>query len=62
MKTLERNAQTYSTRNDPPERVRHAAIALLNERLADSIDLMPQAKQDHWNVRGPGFCSPVAGG
>jgi starvation-inducible DNA-binding protein len=57
MKTLERDAQVHSTRNDLPEQVRHTVIALLNERLADSIDLMMQAKQAHWNVRGPGFLS-----
>lgn len=55
MKTVERNAQVHATRNDLPERVRHTVIALLNERLADSIDLMMQAKQAHWNVRGPSF-------
>jgi starvation-inducible DNA-binding protein len=57
MKTLEPNAQVLSTRNSLPERVRHAAVSLLNERLADSIDLMMQAKQAHWNVRGQGFFS-----
>lgn len=57
MKTLERNAQVHPTRNDLRERVRHEAVALLNERLADAIDLMMQAKQAHWNVRGPGFFS-----
>ena len=57
MKTLVPNAQVLSTRNGLPERVRHAAVSLLNERLADSIDLMMQAKQAHWNVRGQGFFS-----
>ena len=28
---------------------------MLNARLADSIDLMHQAKQAHWNVKGPSF-------
>jgi starvation-inducible DNA-binding protein len=28
---------------------------LLQERLADSIDLMMQAKQAHWNVKGENF-------
>ena len=57
MKTLEPSAQVHRTRNDLPERVRHTAVALLNARLADSIDLMLQAKQAHWNVRGAGFFS-----
>jgi starvation-inducible DNA-binding protein len=30
-------------------------IEILNARLADSIDLMHQAKQAHWNVKGPSF-------
>jgi len=30
-------------------------IVILNARLADSIDLMHQAKQAHWNVKGPSF-------
>jgi len=31
--------------------------ALLNARLADAIDLHLQAKQAHWNVKGPQFIS-----
>ncbi|BCS31581.1 DNA starvation/stationary phase protection protein [Luteitalea sp. TBR-22] len=34
---------------------RTQAIALLNARLADVIDLELQAKQAHWNVKGPNF-------
>lgn len=30
-------------------------IALLQEHLADTTDLMLQAKQAHWNVKGPSF-------
>jgi starvation-inducible DNA-binding protein len=43
------------TRNSLPEIVRIEVAALLQERLADSIDLMLQAKQAHWNVKGPNF-------
>lgn len=32
-------------------------ILLLNEQLADAIDLGLQAKQAHWNVKGPQFVS-----
>lgn len=28
---------------------------MLQQRLADSIDLMMQSKQAHWNVKGPNF-------
>jgi starvation-inducible DNA-binding protein len=30
---------------------------LLNNRLADAIDLQTQCKQAHWNVKGPEFFS-----
>jgi len=43
------------TRNSLPEKVRIEMAALLQERLADSIDLMMQAKQAHWNVKGHNF-------
>ena len=45
----------YDTRNDLPEAVRVQVIALLNQRLADAIDLDTQTKQAHWNVKGPNF-------
>lgn len=43
------------TRNDIASNVRAAMTALLNARLADTLDLRNAAKQAHWNVRGPGF-------
>ena len=46
---------TYETGNDLPERTRAQVADLLNERLADGIDLASQAKQAHWNVKGPQF-------
>jgi starvation-inducible DNA-binding protein len=45
----------WPTRNDLPERVRAGAVALLNQQLADALDLAPQAKHAHWNVKGPSF-------
>jgi starvation-inducible DNA-binding protein len=45
----------YKTKNDIPEKTRALVIELLNARLADSVDLMHQAKQAHWNVKGPSF-------
>ena len=45
----------YATKNDLPESTRREAIELLNARLADCIDLESQAKQAHWNVKGPSF-------
>jgi starvation-inducible DNA-binding protein len=43
------------TRIDIPEVIRAQVGALLNASLADAIDLHSQAKQAHWNVRGPRF-------
>jgi starvation-inducible DNA-binding protein len=45
----------FNTKNDLSEAVRAKAIALLNARLADAIDLQTQTKQAHWNVKGPSF-------
>src|ERR1700760_2868878 len=45
----------YDTRNDLPASVRTPLVSLLNSRLADAIDLGTQAKQAHWNVKGPNF-------
>lgn len=41
--------------HDLPETVRGQIIPLLNRQLADAIDLGLQAKQAHWNVKGPHF-------
>jgi starvation-inducible DNA-binding protein len=46
---------THPTLNDLPESTRGQVIDLLNQRLADAIDLQLQAKQAHWNVKGPQF-------
>jgi starvation-inducible DNA-binding protein len=45
----------HKTKNDLPEKTRTEVIAILNAHLANSIDLMHQAKQAHWNVKGPSF-------
>ena len=45
----------HSTKNDLPEKSRRQLVALLNQRLADSIDLQTQTKTAHWNVKGPSF-------
>src|SRR5262245_50975860 len=45
----------HKTRNDLPEKVRIQVAALLQERLAEAIDLVTHAKQAHWNVKGPAF-------
>ena len=45
----------HQTRNDLPPTTRAKMVALLNARLADTVDLALQAKQAHWNVKGPDF-------
>lgn len=44
-----------ATANNLPARVRERSVAALNQMLADLTDLWSQAKQAHWNVRGPKF-------
>lgn len=45
----------YETENDLPKETRVQVIGLLNQRLADIVDLQTQVKQAHWNVKGPHF-------
>src|SRR6185436_1000087 len=45
----------YETRNDLQESLRKGVVQLLNDRLAEAIDLQLQAKHAHWNVKGPNF-------
>jgi starvation-inducible DNA-binding protein len=45
----------YETLNDLPPQARVEINGLLNQRLADAIDLQSQLKQAHWNVKGPNF-------
>ena len=43
------------TRNDQKESLRKQMADLLNASLVELIDLGLQAKQAHWNVKGPSF-------
>jgi starvation-inducible DNA-binding protein len=43
------------TKNGLREPIRSEMIELLNQQLADVLDLGLQAKQAHWNVKGPHF-------
>jgi starvation-inducible DNA-binding protein len=45
----------YETNNDLSETTRRSVIEILNAHLADAIDLQLQAKQAHWNIKGPNF-------
>jgi len=45
----------YKTKIDLSEKTRRNVIAVLNDLLAEAIDLQSQVKQAHWNVKGPHF-------
>lgn len=45
----------HPTKNDLPLKTRQKVVELLGRRLAEFIDLGLQAKQAHWNVKGPNF-------
>lgn len=45
----------HKTKIDITEDKRQELIAVLNQSLADAADLKSQAKQAHWNVKGPSF-------
>lgn len=53
MKTMK--IRLNRTKNDLSEQTRRKVIGLLNQHLADALDLQLQAKQAHWNVKGPSF-------
>jgi starvation-inducible DNA-binding protein len=46
---------SFTTRNDLPQRVRDTMITLLNQQLANTMDLYSQTKLAHWNVKGLHF-------
>src|SRR3982751_6583083 len=47
--------ELHKTKIDIPEDKRSVIIKILNQSLADAADLKSQAKQAHWNVKGPNF-------
>ncbi|MEM9954498.1 MAG: DNA starvation/stationary phase protection protein Dps [Chloroflexota bacterium] len=47
--------RTYRTTVDLDVAVRGEMIGVLNQQLADSLDLYSQTKQAHWNVKGMDF-------
>ncbi|MGQ9837270.1 MAG: DNA starvation/stationary phase protection protein Dps [Cyanobacteriota bacterium] len=48
-------ARLYSTQIDLPQDARLQLVALLNQALANTLDLKTQVKQAHWNVKGMNF-------
>ena len=47
--------ELHETKIDISKETREKVIGLLNQSLADAMDLKSQAKQAHWNVKGPSF-------
>ena len=47
----------YKTPSNLPEAARTDIARVLNERLADGLDLHSHIKVAHWNIRGPQFPS-----
>ncbi|MCU1311756.1 MAG: starvation/stationary phase protection protein Dps [Candidatus Angelobacter sp.] len=47
--------RTFETRIDIEDESREQVIAILNSRLADSLDVQTQTKFAHWNVKGNDF-------
>jgi starvation-inducible DNA-binding protein len=46
---------SFQTRNDLAPEVRHRLIEVLNQQLAQTLDLYTQTKHAHWNVKGTSF-------
>ena len=49
------NQKLWNTQIRLPAELRSEMVTLLNQQLADLLDLGLQAKQAHWNVKGPSF-------
>lgn len=47
--------ELHKTKIDISKEKREQIVSILNQRLADAIDLKSQAKQAHWNVKGMNF-------
>ena len=52
---IKEGPKMYETENDIPQKRRMELNMLMNQRLADAVDLQLQIKQAHWNVKGPHF-------
>jgi starvation-inducible DNA-binding protein len=47
--------ELHNTKIDLAKGKREKVINILNQSLADAMDMKSQAKQAHWNVKGPNF-------
>ncbi len=53
--TTATKTRTFATGVNLSESTREKLIAILNARLADTVDLKTQTKHAHWNVKGKQF-------
>lgn len=53
--TTKTRTRLLTTRNGLPADTREDMVELLNQQLADTLDLFGQLKQAHWNVTGMSF-------
>lgn len=54
-KTGDKAPRMFNTRVSIEPDQREKVVGLLNQRLADTLDLFTQCKQAHWNVKGADF-------
>jgi starvation-inducible DNA-binding protein len=54
-KATEKTRTMFTTRIDMDSQSRAKLVALLNQQLADTLDLYSQTKQAHWNVKDVQF-------
>src|SRR5258706_2180961 len=54
-KATERTRTMFATRLDLDSQAREQLIGLLNQQLADTLDLYSQTKQAHWNIKDAQF-------
>lgn len=47
--------ELHNTKIDIAKGKREKLVAMLNQSLADALDMRSQAKQAHWNVKGSNF-------
>ena len=52
---MKEGPKMFDTSIDIPQKRRMELNMLMNQRLADAVDLQLQLKQAHWNVKGPHF-------
>src|SRR4051812_45643562 len=55
METAMAKNKSTAPRIDIKPKLRDSMANLLNQQLADTVDLYTQVKQAHWNVKGPHF-------